>query len=150
MQRRIIPDVVSAQDVVALNTSSSVHAAVQAMSMHNVAAIAVTDKEQRLIGIVTERDFTHRVLACGLSPQNTPLSDIMTENPEHLRPTDSCLDAIELMLSRNIRHLPVIDMDRRVIAVVSMRDLLECALEVLNIDIDEARYDAFAPEDDEG
>ncbi len=147
MQRRIIPGVVSAQDVVALNKANSVHDAVQAMSTHNIAAIAVTDGEKRLIGIISERDLTHRVLACGLNPQNTPLSDVMSENPEHLRPTDSCLDAMELMLSRNIRHLPVIDLDRQVIAMVSMRDLLESALEELNIDIDEARYDAFAAEE---
>lgn len=149
MQRRIIPDVMCEQDIIALNKTSSVHDAVQAMSTHNVAAVPVTNGDNELIGIISERDITHRVLACGLNPQATPLSDVMTDNPECLRPTDSFLDAAELMLSRNFRHLPVVNADHQVIAMVSMRDLLETALEELNINIDDARYKAFGPEDAE-
>jgi len=148
MQRRIIPDVVLAEDIVALNKNQSVHDAVQAMSTHNIAALAITNGDNELVGIVSERDMTHRVLACGLNPQTTRLEEVMTDNPEALRPTDSCLDATELMLSRNFRHLPVVNGEHQVIAMVSMRDLLEVALEQLNIDIDDVRQEAFAPEDD--
>jgi len=147
MQRRIIPDVVRAQDIVALDKARSVHDAVQLMSTHNIAAVAVTNGDHQLIGILSERDITHRVLACGLNPQATPLSDVMTENPETLLASDSYLDAIELMLTRNIRHLPVVDDQQRVIAMISMRDLLQAALKQLNVSIDEARLEAFSPED---
>lgn len=146
MQQRIIPDVVNEQDIVALNKTSSVHDAVQAMSNRNIAAIAVTDSDNKLIGIVSERDITHRVLACGLNPQATYLSDVMTENPESLHPNDNCLDAVELMLNRNIRHLPVITDDHKVIAMVSMRDLLQAAVNELNVSIDADRKQAFEPE----
>lgn len=148
MQRRIIPDVVCEQDIIALGKNNTVHDAVHAMSTHNVAAVAVADQDGKLIGILSERDITHRVLACGLNPQATPLADVMTENPEYLLPTDTCLDAIELMLTRNFRHLPVVQDKHRVVAMVSMRDLLEAALEELNINIDEERYEAFGPEDE--
>ena len=147
MQRRIIPDVVHEQDIVALDKTRSVHDAVQLMSTHNIAAVAVTNGDHQLIGIISERDITHRVLACGLNPQATPLSDIMTENPETLLASDRCLDAIELMLTRNIRHLPVVDDQRRVIAMISMRDLLKVSLQELNITIDYARREAFGPQD---
>jgi len=147
MQQRIIPDVVREQDIVALNKGQSVHDAVQMMSTRNIAAVAVTNGDHQLIGIVSERDITHRVLACGLNPQATLLADIMTENPESLRASDVCLDAIELMLTRNIRHLPVVDDDHRVIAMISMRDLLKAALKQLNISIDEEIDEAFGPED---
>jgi len=146
MQRRIIPDVVREQDIIALDKTRSIHDAVQMMSTHNIAAVAVTNGDDQLIGIISERDITHRVLACGLNPQTTPLSDVMTEKPETLLGSDSCLDAIELMLTRNIRHLPVIDDQHRVIAMISMRDLLQAALKQLNITIDEARREAFGPE----
>ena len=139
MQRRIIPDVVREQDIVALDKSRTIHDAVQLMSTHNIAAIAVTNGDDQLIGIVSERDMTHRVLACGLNPLATPLSDVMTDHPETLKSSDSCLDAIELMLTRNIRHLPVVDDQQRVIAMISMRDLLESALKELNLNIDDAR-----------
>ncbi len=147
MQRNIIPGIVHEQEIVALNKSASIHVAVQAMSTHNIAAIAVVDGDNELIGIVSERDMTHRVLACGLNPQATPLADVMTENPETLRPDDSALDAIELMLGRNFRHLPVVTETGKVIAMVSMRDLLKAALSDLNVDVDAAREAAFAAED---
>ena len=146
MQRRIIPDVVNQQDIIALNQTKSVHDAVQLMSSHKIAAIAVTDTTNKLVGIISERDITHRVLACGLNPQATLLSDVMTANPESIRPGDACLDAIELMLTRNIRHLPVVTEDNEVVAMVSVRDLLEASLKELGIQIDAERDAAFSPE----
>lgn len=147
MQRNIIPGIVREQEVITLGKNTSIHDAVQAMSTHNIAAIAVTNGDGKLIGIVSERDMTHRVLACGLNPQATPLSDVMTENPEFLRPGDSAMDAVELMLNRNFRHLPVVTPDGKVVAMVSMRDLLQAALADMNIELDEAREAAFAPAD---
>lgn len=147
MNRNIIPGVVHEQDIVALNKSTSIHDTVQAMSTHSIAAVAVVDNDGNLVGIVSERDMTHRVMACGLSPLSTPLSDIMTENPEYLHPGDSYLDAIELMLNRNIRHLPVLTDGGKVVAMISMRDLLQVAVEELNQGLEEARDQAFAPED---
>lgn len=146
MNRSIIPGVVREQEIIALSQTSSIHDAVQAMSTHNIAAIAVTNGDGKLVGIVSERDMTHRVLACGLNPQATPLADVMTENPEALHPDDRCLDAIELMLERNFRHLPVITDEGKVIAMVSMRDLLVAALQELNVRDEDARNSAFAPE----
>lgn len=146
MKRSIIPGVVREQDIIALSQTSSIHDAVQAMSTHNIAAIAVTDGNGQLVGIMSERDMTHRVLACGLNPQATPLADVMTENPEALHPNDTCMDAIELMLERNFRHMPVITDEGKVIAMVSMRDLLVAAIEELNAETDAARDEAFAPE----
>ncbi len=145
MKRQIIPDIVNHQDIVALNKTASIHDAVQAMSSRNIAAVAVTNGDGNLIGIVTERDMTHRVLACGLSPQTTHLSDVMTENPETLYPSDDAHDAVELMLGRNIRHLPVVNDDGKVIAMVSMRDLLKAALTDLDLANSLERDEAFAP-----
>lgn len=147
MQRKIIPGIVSEQNIVMLPKSATVHDAVQAMSTHKVSALAVANSDGELIGIVSERDMTHRVLACGLSPQSTYLMDVMTENPETLRPDDNALDAIELMLGRNFRHLPVVTDEGKVIAMVSIRDLLNAALIELDIAIEDERTDAFAPSD---
>lgn len=147
MQRKVIPGIVHEQEIIALEKTASIHTAVQTMSTHNIAAIAVTDDQGVLVGIVSERDMTHRVLACGLSPQSTPLADVMTENPETLRPGDDAIDAVELMLGRNFRHLPVVAEDGKVIAMVSMRDLLNAALIDLNVNLDAARDAAFSSAD---
>lgn len=147
MKMQIIPDIVSKQDVVALSLNATIHDAVQAMSDHKIAAIAVNDDTGKLVGIISERDMTHRVLACGLSPQTVWLSSIMTQNLETLRPTDSALDAIELMLGRNIRHLPVVDENHNIVAMISMRDLLKATLRDLNVDITQNLDIAFASTD---
>jgi len=145
MDMQIIPHIVNEQNVVSLKKTATIHDAVQAMSQRKIAAVAIVDEDNKLIGIVSERDMTHRVLACGLSPQATYLCDIMTQNLETLLPTDNALDAIELMLGRNIRHLPVVDSEHRILAMVSMRDLLKASLRNLDIEIDHHCEIAFAP-----
>lgn len=146
MRRKIVPGIVQEQDIIALPQGATVHDAVQAMSAHKIAAVAVTNGGAKLVGIVSERDMTHRVLACGLNPQSTLLADVMSINPESLHPDDTALDAIELMLHRNFRHLPVITHDGTVVAMVSMRDLLKAAVEDLNAALEDERQKAFAPE----
>jgi CBS domain-containing protein len=145
MKMQIIPEIVTKQLIVTLETTARVHEAVQAMSNQNVAAICIVDMDQKLVGIVSERDLTHRVLACGLSPQTTRVADIMSKNPDALRAEDSALDAIELMLGRNIRHLPVVDGDNKVLAMVSIRDLLKGALRSLDVELSVEAQAAFSP-----
>jgi len=144
---KIIPDVVGEHDPITLKKNRSVGDAVQTMSTANISAVAVTNDDDQLIGIITGHDITHRVLACKRDPQATVLADVMTQNPEALLADDLCLDAIELMLTRNIRHLPVVDEHRRVIAMVSMRDVLRVALGQFNADIQDAQQHALGPQE---
>ncbi|MBF0248936.1 MAG: CBS domain-containing protein, partial [Alphaproteobacteria bacterium] len=82
----------------------------------------------------------------GFDPRATAVEDIMSERPETLRASDSCQDAIELMLGRGIRHLPVTDTDGKPIAMVSMRDLLLSARDEINAYMAAECENAFAPE----
>ena len=76
----------------------------------------------RLVGIVTERDMTVRVVAAGLDADTTPVGEVMTTDPDTLAPNDTASDAIRMMKSRNYRHLPVVD-GGTVVGMVSVRDL---------------------------
>ena len=122
MHSRIIPDIVTGQEICQLPNTGTVHDAARMMVERNVAAVIVVDAEGGLAGIVTERDMTRRVLAKGADPKTTALEDVMTRDPDTLSPTDTAADALELMRSRNYRHLPVVD-DGRVVGMVSIRDL---------------------------
>lgn len=122
MQRKIMPDIVKKQSISALTADKTVYEAATMMAKVNVAAIIVEDDKGLLIGIVTERDLTRRVVAKGLDPKKTPIGDIMTANPETLSPDDSAGDALELMQSRHFRHLPVVR-DGKCVGMVSIRDL---------------------------
>lgn len=145
MNMQIIPDIVSTQMIVTLDLTATVHDAVQAMSTHNVSAIVILDAHNKLAGIVSERDMTHRVLAMGLGTQTTKVSEIMTKEIEKLGPKDSALDAIALMLNRNIRHLPVVDDNGKVLAMISMRDFMRGTLSDLDFEIANDLKIAFAP-----
>jgi len=104
--------------------------------------LVVVDGESKIIGIVTERDMTQRIIAAGLDGKTTPVKHIMTENPDTLSPEDSAGDALELMQTRNYRHLPVTE-DGKCIAVVSIRDLYVSVKEALEEDIRETEAFVF-------
>jgi len=109
MQRKIMPDIVNKQSISALKPDNTVYEAATMMAKVNVAAIVVEDDKGLMTGIVTERDLTRRVVAKGLDAKKTPITDIMTANPDTLAPDDSAGDALELMQARHFRHLPVVE-----------------------------------------
>jgi len=121
MIRRIVPDVISDQVLQKVTPRDTVRQAARLMREKKIAAVLVMDGE-RLVGIVTERDMTVRVVAAGLDPDATPISEMMTADPDTLAPSDTASDALRMMKSRNYRHLPVVD-GGTVVGMVSVRDL---------------------------
>ncbi len=94
---------------------------VRLMTAGKIGALIVMDGE-RLIGIFTERDALNKVLAGGLDPGNTKVSEVMTKDPYCIRPTTTVGDAMKLITKRRFRHLPIVD-NGKVLAVVSSGDL---------------------------
>ena len=133
MATKIIPDFVEGQTVHALPATGSARDAANMMCERHISAVLVIE-DGRLIGIVTERDLTQRVLAAGKDPDATPLAEIMSRDPDTLSPEDSPLDALELMRVRGFRHLPVVH-DGAAVAVVSIRDLYAAAKDQLEEDV---------------
>jgi CBS domain-containing protein len=91
------------------------------MTAGKIGALIVMDGE-RLIGIFTERDALNKVLAGGLDPGNTKVSEVMTKDPYCIHPTTTVDDAMKLITMRRFRHLPIVD-NGKVLAVVSSDDL---------------------------
>lgn len=120
MARRIIPDVVRNQRLVALAPTNSVREAARFMQHRNVGAVLIMEGDL-LVGIFTERDMVGRVVADGLDPDLTPLGQVMTANPTTVPPTELAPAALRLMDDRGFRHLPVVDQGR-VVGIVSRRD----------------------------
>jgi len=124
MQRKIIPTIVRNQEIEKHKIGESAARAAKAMVSWNIAAVVVVDDEENLIGIVTERDITRKIVAEGKDPEKTTLGEIMTPNPDTLKPDDHAGDALELMRGRRYRHLPVCE-NGKVVGMVSIRDLYE-------------------------
>lgn len=94
---------------------------VRLMTAGKIGALIVMDGE-RLLGIFTERDALNKVLAGGLNPGNTKVSEVMTKNPYCIRSTTTVGDAMKLITKQRLRHLPIVD-NGKVVAVVSSGDL---------------------------
>lgn len=142
MHRFIIPDVITAHPVQTLRPTDNALQAAQKMKQSNIAAVLITDDNERLLGIITERDLTRRVIAEKLSPEETQLGDIMTTKPNTLSPDDSAGDALEMMRERSFRHIPVCEGDK-IVGMVSIRDLYAAVKADLEEDIRETEAYVF-------
>ena len=142
MQQKIVPDIVPRRNIASVTPDDSAITAAQKMTENNIAALVVVGDDDALIGIVTERDVTQRLVAKGLDASATPVSEIMTVNPDTLSPDDSAGDALELMQSRKYRHLPVAE-DGKCVGMVSIRDLYAAVKLALEKDIEETEAFVF-------
>lgn len=75
-----------------------------------------------LLGILSERDIVARLVAKGLSPEETQVTDIMTPNPDTITAEDSLAHAYQKMLDNKYRHLPVME-DGAVIGLIAIRNI---------------------------
>ncbi len=92
---------------ITVKPNDSVQTTAQLMSNQRISSVLVM-QENKLLGIVTDRDLRNRVVAMGFNTQ-LPVKQIMTENPAFLTKNKTIFDAICLMNEKNIHHLPIVD-----------------------------------------
>jgi len=122
-----IKSVIEPRKLVVAAPQTSVAEAARLMKEGKVGAVLVVEKEQ-LVGIFTERDAICRVMAAGLDPASTALSEVMTREPKTVAPDETFGYALLLMYENGFRHAPVVDHGRAV-GVVSARHALDPDLE---------------------
>ena len=105
----------------------SVYNALEIMVEKNVSSLVVME-EEKLIGIFTERDYARKVILKGKASRETPVGDIMSGNVITVTPDSTIDDCMELMTSKFIRHLPVVDNDK-VVGLVSIGDVVKYIIE---------------------
>ena len=108
---------------VSVDVETSITVAAQIMTNQKVSSLLVT-REDKLIGIITDRDLRSRVVATSLDIHH-PVSHIMTPNPAQIMGNRTLFDALALMTERNIHHLPVIDQQTLVpLGMVTASDII--------------------------
>jgi len=108
---------------VKVDVSLSVQQAAEVMSESNVSSLLITEND-KLAGIVTDRDLRNRVVATGLDV-GLPVKSIMTEKPAMIIQNRTMFDAMALMTERNIHHLPVVDRTtREPVGMVTASDVI--------------------------
>lgn len=115
------------QDVMTRNPATCGEAApvveaARLMERENVGAIPVCENG-KLVGIVTDRDIALRVVAGGRDPQQTKIQDVMTRDPQAVGVDEPIDRVMEMMESRQVRRIPVIDAGGKLVGIIAQADI---------------------------
>ena len=114
---------------------ASVYEALELMADKNVGALIVLD-DDRLVGIMSERDYARKVILQDRGSHDTKVSEIMTSGVLTVGPDQSMDDCMTLMTDQRIRHLPVV-VEAKVVGVVSIGDVVRAVIEEQQFMIDQ-------------
>ncbi|MBH2036930.1 MAG: CBS domain-containing protein [Pseudomonadales bacterium] len=109
--------------IISVTPATTVLEAVTLMSDTDISALMVLDGEA-VAGIITERDFVRRVARMERSSYATTVGDVMTSNLITVGPLDRSRFCMQLMIEKNLRHLPVLE-DGKLVGLLSIRDLVK-------------------------
>jgi CBS domain-containing protein len=109
-------------DVQTIEPQQSLRAAAQLMEQLDVGALPVCDG-QKLLGMLTDRDIAVRAVAQGLTPDAACVSDIMTPDVDYCTEDQDTQEVMRQMGDKQIRRLPVVDRDKKLVGIVSLGDL---------------------------
>ena len=113
-------------EVASIEPDKSVYDAMQLMAAKNIGALLVLEAG-KLIGIITERDYSRKVHLLDKSMRDIPVKDIMTTQVAYVNPDYSTEDCMALVTEMRVRHLPVLENDQ-VIGIISIGDLVKDAI----------------------
>jgi CBS domain-containing protein len=111
--------------VIALLPETDISNAALLLSDQAIGVAAVIDQDQGLVGILSERDITRGLAEFGAEVVTLRVDRLMTRKIVSCTPETTIEAAIDLMHDNGIRHLPVMEDDKTLIAMVSMRDLVD-------------------------
>lgn len=114
---------------VTISEATPIRDAIRLMLEREIGAVLV-EREGRAVGIFTERDVLRRVVFAGLD-QERPVGEVMTPDPETLGLDDGIAFALNKMIVRGYRHVPIVDSEGRPIAVLSLREVVSFVVELL-------------------
>jgi CBS domain-containing protein len=109
---------------ITLSPDAKVSEALAIMIEKKIGSIVVVSPDNHVIGMVTERDMTHTVLAKKLDTETTLLRDIMSTHIRAAEEDDNLIDWMQTMSHQRFRHLPIIDKDKQLIGLMSQGDCL--------------------------
>jgi CBS domain-containing protein len=110
-----------------IQPDASVLDAIREMARHGVGALLVM-RDERLLGILSERDYARKVILQGRRSESTTVGEIMSDKVITIGPEWMARDGLALMTEKFIRHLPVLE-EGRVVGVVSIGDLVKSVIQ---------------------
>lgn len=110
------------RDVEVIRPDATLIEAARKMRQRDVGSLPVCDG-RRLLGMITDRDIVVRALAQGRDPSRTRVHDVCTERVLYAREDDDVRDVARVMESEQIRRMPVVDRNKRLVGIVALGDL---------------------------
>ncbi|KFY70535.1 hypothetical protein V499_09094 [Pseudogymnoascus sp. VKM F-103] len=128
-----------------IKPNTTVAEAAQLMAAKREDCVLVTDDDDRIAGIFTAKDLAYRVVAAGIKANNITIAEIMTKNPLCARTDTSATDALDLMVRKGFRHLPVMDENQDISGILDITKCFYDAMEKLERAYSSSRklYDAL-------
>jgi CBS domain-containing protein len=120
-----VRDILAAKDSVVYSVEPDVMVlqAIELMCDKNIGGLLIV-KNDKLVGIFTERDYARKLILKGKSSKDTPIGELMTPNPFTVSPESSIEDCMNMMTDKHIRHLPVVE-DDKLIGMISIGDVVK-------------------------
>lgn len=109
-----------------IGPKDTVYDAIARMTEHRVGALVVMTGEH-LVGIISERDYTRKIILLGRASKETRVEEIMTADVITVTPRTTLAECLHIVTRHGIRHLPVLD-GARVAGLVSIGDLVRAVL----------------------
>ncbi|MDZ7715548.1 MAG: CBS domain-containing protein [Balneolaceae bacterium] len=113
--------------VYSISPDSTVYESIEKMSEKNVGALLVMEGE-KLVGIISERDYSTKIILKGRTSKETKVHEIMTSDVHCVTPKDNVETCMSMMTNEKFRHLPVLDQDENVVGVISIGDLVKAII----------------------
>ncbi len=110
-----------------VNVDSTVFEALQIMADGGVGALLVMESE-KLVGIMSERDYARKVILLGKSSREAKVKEIMSDKVLFVHPHRTAEECMAIMINKRIRHLPVIDNDK-LVGVISIGDVVKAVID---------------------
>lgn len=108
---------------VVMKPEDTVEDAVKRMAEENIGSVVIVDGNFKPLGIFTERDLLRRVCARGLVLREVKLKEVMTRDLLTIKESEPARRALETMIHFEIRHLPVVDSEGRLVGIISIQDV---------------------------
>lgn len=125
------------REIWSVSPDATVYDAIALMAEKNVGALLVMENE-RLVGIVSERDYSRKVMLRGKTSRNTIVREIMTTELTIAHPRETVEECLRFMTEKRIRHLPVIA-DGSLRGVISIGDLVKEVISAQSATLDQLR-----------
>lgn len=114
---------VKGQDVWSISPNASVFDALRMMADKGVGALLVMEGD-RMVGIISERDYARKVILVGKTSRETSVKEIMSSKVYSIHPDQTVEEAMEMMTNHHVRHLPVVA-DEHVLGMISIGDVVK-------------------------